>query len=234
MSSMRRRVSRPTEKCSKPIAHTVAENDNLRDEYSALFADVPSSIDFATEALELEPDAVNFWLGNERSVTSLHKDNYENVYVQVRGQKHFTLLPPIEIACVNESHVPFARYQPPSEHDLQLTPKIYADRDPIPVPLWDPTQPDVRASAYSDCSQAMSVTLNEGDMMYLPALWYHRVAQGNGEEGFSCSINYWYDMEFSGGFWAQNAFVRDVVVAKKKEVNYPGFHDGIRTHQTST
>lgn len=50
---------------------------------------------------------------------------------------------------------------------------------------------------------------------------YHKVCQGNGTEGFSCSVNYWYDMDFGGSFWSNNAFLRDLVNAKAREVPYP-------------
>ena len=68
-------------------------------------------IDWARIALQQEPEAINLWLGTERSVTALHKDNYENVYVQVIGQKHFVLLPPIEGPCVNETVMPQGVYE---------------------------------------------------------------------------------------------------------------------------
>lgn len=181
---------------------------------------MPPDIPFFTEALEGDIDGINFWLGNERSTTSLHKDNYENCYVQIRGQKHFTLLPPVSMPCVNETALPFARF------DETLRPVPNAGNEPIPVPTWDPDQPDVRPTKYSPLAQPLKVTLNEGDMMYLPAMWYHKVQQGNGDEGFSCSVNYWYDMEFAGGFWTSNAFVRDVYNAKAKEVDYPDLETG--------
>lgn len=163
----------------------------MPDEYASLAKDVPTHIAFAMEALDQDPDAVNFWLGDERSVTSLHKDNYENIYVQIRGQKHFTLLPPIEMPCVNETPTPFARYVPIEDGSEDLTVQVNKGIDPIPVPLWDPEEPEVRQTVYSKHSKPLRVTLNEGDMMYLPAMWYHRVAQGNGDEGFACSVNYW-------------------------------------------
>jgi len=31
------------------------------------------------------PDATNLWIGDERSVTSFHKDHYENIYCVIRG-----------------------------------------------------------------------------------------------------------------------------------------------------
>jgi jumonji domain-containing protein 7 len=43
----------------------------------------------------------------------------------------------------------------------------------------------------------MKFILNEGDMLYLPALWYHRVTQS--EE--TISVNYWYDFNFLSPNW---------------------------------
>jgi hypothetical protein len=86
------------------------ENDNLREEYSELYRDVAKDIPWARIALGQDPDAINLWVGNSRSVTALHKDNYENIYCQVMGAKHFVLLPPVEMACVNEKELPSASY----------------------------------------------------------------------------------------------------------------------------
>lgn len=170
------------------------ENDNLRNEYSSLFADVPRDIPFARIALQPDhagavgPDAVNFWLGSSRSTTSLHKDNYENVYVQVLGRKHFTLLPPVEAACVNERAVPAGRYVPrkrsreggAEERDGELEEEDLCDlRVEMARPermvnwaLWDPDLPAVRPTAFSGLSRPVRVTLEPGDMLYLPAMWW--------------------------------------------------------------
>ena len=86
------------------------ENDNLRGEYSELYKDVAKDIPWARIALGQDPDAINLWIGNSRSVTALHKDNYENIYCQVIGSKHFVLIPPLEVACVNERQLPSATY----------------------------------------------------------------------------------------------------------------------------
>jgi jumonji domain-containing protein 7 len=224
----------------KPTRYLQTQNDNLRSEYLTLFNNVPKSIPFANIALEKSPDAINFWLGNSHSVTALHKDNYENIYVQVRGQKHFVLLPPVESVCVNERAVLAATYGPrdassnengtgadetplsrsgrnETEHadtDLNdLVPHITHPTTYTPFALWDPdsaSSPDNRSTPFSDLSQPLRVTLNEGDMLYLPALWYHKVSQSCSEEGICCAVNYWYDLEFGGGFWSMANFVRGV------------------------
>lgn len=156
------------------IAHCRIENDNLREEYVRLFRDVPKDIAFARIALQKQADAINMWIGNERSVTSMHKDNYENIYVQIRGQKHFILLSPIEMPCVNEQPLPQARYRPESksghEPDEKLIIETSEDEELLPVPTWDVDKPEKRATTYSYLAKPLRVTLFEGDMLYLPAM----------------------------------------------------------------
>jgi len=86
------------------------ENDNLRDEYAQLYKDVEPDIAWARIALQQEPDAINLWIGNSRSVTALHRDNYENIYCQIIGRKHFVLLAPVETPCINERMLTPATY----------------------------------------------------------------------------------------------------------------------------
>ena len=80
---------------TRPASETTTEYTgqsgvlDLRNEYNPLFADIPPTLPFARIALPNPPDAINLWLGNSHSTTSLHKDNYENIYVTIRGSKHF-------------------------------------------------------------------------------------------------------------------------------------------------
>lgn len=204
------------------------QNDNLRGEYATLFSDVPESISWARIALENNPDAINFWLGNSASTTALHKDNYENIYVQVLGKKHFVLLPPVETPCVNEKAVLAATYA----HGTALGSDICKTEDMVvkidgaeegeeetyvPFATWDPDRPEEHTTPFSRYAQPLRVTLEEGDMLYLPALWFHKVSQSCNKDGLCCAVNYWYDLDFSGGFWASNVFVRGVGLLEQQE-----------------
>ncbi|WPG99538.1 Clavaminate synthase-like protein [Acrodontium crateriforme] len=206
------------------VKYAQTQNDNLRDEYSRLSQDVPDDIPFARIALGQSADAINVWIGNQRSTTALHKDNYENIYVQIRGEKHFTLLPPCEMACVNEQMVLKGRYTTTTSTNADkpnFTIQKALTSAPIPTAIWDPEAPTKNQTPYSHLSQPIRLTLHAGDMLYLPAMWYHQVRQSCGDEGFCCAVNYWYDMEFAGAFWATNGFVRDVVREQAMRVRYP-------------
>lgn len=51
-------------------------------------------------------------------------------------------------------------------------------------------------------------------MLYLPALWFHRVSQesGFGPDGApgpaAIAVNWWYDMKLEGHLWSLAGFVR--------------------------
>ncbi|KAG0007850.1 JmjC domain-containing protein 7 [Entomortierella chlamydospora] len=87
------------------VRYIQLQNGNLMTEYEELLGDVPSDISFASEALAKQPDAVNFWYGDERSTTSLHKDHYENIYGVIAGRKIFTLIPPTEQYCLHGKEI---------------------------------------------------------------------------------------------------------------------------------
>ncbi|KAI9158802.1 Bifunctional peptidase and (3S)-lysyl hydroxylase [Paramyrothecium foliicola] len=186
------------------------ENDNLRDEYVALLPDAQKDIPFARIALGREPEAVNLWIGNSKSITAAHRDNFENIYVQIAGRKHFVLLPALCHPCMNEKLLRPATYIRCDDGELSLQ----MDHESVPVPFatWDPDRPEVNAAALSHLARPVRITLQPGDMLYLPATWYHKVTQScaEGDEGFVVAINYWYDMEFSGPLHPLTAFVRSM------------------------
>ena len=77
------------------------QNDCFRTELPSLYAAtkraIPKSLAFAEEAFGTgPPEAINLWMGDERSVSSMHKDPYENLFYVASGEKLFTLCPPAD------------------------------------------------------------------------------------------------------------------------------------------
>lgn len=141
------------------------------------------------------------------------------------------LISPLEVVCVEERTLPAATYQPDGEGGLELVP----DEPKSEVQCWptvDPDEPLKKAGVWWRYCRPLRVSLEPGDMLYLPAMWYHKVSQECGEEGICCAVNYWcvfysvgykvslmilgrYDMEYSGPFYSTISFVRNLIPALK-------------------
>ena len=137
---------------------------------------------FQADASKLQ--AVNIWIGNRNSTTVLHRDNYENIYCQIVGSKSFALLPPLATACIKERFLSTATF----DAALNIVPDNPCTE--VPCALWDPDKPSENTTQFSHLSKPIRARLDPGDVLYLPALWYHKVTQDNSEEGICCSINY--------------------------------------------
>lgn len=56
---------------SGPVPYIQKQNSNLTTDFSELLEDVDlQTIQFAYEAFNKQPDAINFWMGDERAITS--------------------------------------------------------------------------------------------------------------------------------------------------------------------
>ncbi|KAJ3090121.1 JmjC domain-containing protein 7 [Physocladia obscura] len=62
-------------------------------------------------------------------------------------------------------------------------------------------------AASGSLSTVLTVTLMAGDMLYLPALWSHKVEQGR---GITVAINYWYDMKFGTPVFLMHQLLRGI------------------------
>ncbi|ORY91719.1 cupin-like domain-domain-containing protein [Leucosporidium creatinivorum] len=214
-------LSNPT---ADPVYYLQSQNGNLGGEYEALLRDVGAEgPSFAREVFAQDPDACNLWIGDQRSVTSLHKDPYENIYLVIRGSKTFTLLPPAEFYCLHEQIYPHATYNftPPSTFSItSTTPSLTLPWIPV-----DPHSPDLARYPRFAHARPIELTLQKGDMLYLPALWFHRVAQDVGDSPASAqgvegekqratiAVNWWYDMDMSSPLWSFCSFLRKATLA---------------------
>ncbi|KAF5363697.1 hypothetical protein D9756_000620 [Leucocoprinus leucothites] len=171
-----------------------ANNGHSLSEFEPLRDDVPSEVSWCSEALDRYPDAVNLWIGDGRSATSIHSDPYENIYTVVRGEKRFTLLPPSDGWCLKERLYPHATYtRPSSSNSFEVIPL-----QNVPPVRWssilDPDLPNALPPGIAP----IQIRLRPGEALYLPTGWWHYVQQA---KETTIAINWWYDMEMRGMHW---------------------------------
>jgi jumonji domain-containing protein 7 len=180
------------------IPYLSSQNDNLRREMKVLAATLPSGLDWASHAFGCSPETVNIWIGDERSLSSLHRDHVENIYCVLHGEKTFTLLPPSDIACLHEAEFQPARYQYIGE-EWKIIPLTSEDKV-----KWVPVDPDAadddpRSSSSFPRAKYISpvrCVVRAGECLYIPALWFHQVSQ----LGQCVAVNYWHDMQFDNRY----------------------------------
>lgn len=182
------------------------QQDNcLRALFPELLEDVDPLLPWADEVFGSRPEAVNLWIGGKDSVTTFHKDHYENMYAVIAGSKTFYLLPPCDSYRLSICEWPLAFYSPSQEpSDLGFAPlRLQKLQDAAPV-KWSPADPRSLTSCRpkhlpkinpSDPPPLVAKVL-PGEILYLPSLWHHFVEQDASPESACIAVNLWYDMAF--------------------------------------
>jgi jumonji domain-containing protein 7 len=151
------------------------------------------------------------------------------MYCVIKGRKYFTLLPPADVACLYEREFKSVRYRHERSLsgsdtvDVDATAKFHAkypehrawfivaspgtgDTPWIPV---DPLNIDTETFPLAAQLHPLECVVEEGQVLYLPAMWYHRATQLEP----TISVNYWHDMEFDCKYVYYN-FVKSLAPSK--------------------
>lgn len=186
------------------VVYYSRQNDCLRTELKPLWdlGLFPSTFEFAEKAFGTgPPDAVNLWIGNQDAVSSMHKDHYENLFYVLSGEKVFTLCPPADAPFLHLDEYDSGRFVTKgAESGWAVEPD-----DPPQRVKW--IEPDVTRLKHDNGyarrfpllrhTHPLQVRVRQGEMLYLPSLWFHHVTQTCETVG----INYWFDMRFDTPLW---------------------------------
>ena len=135
------------------------QNSNLTEEWVDVLQDV-EEIQWATKAFGKSPDAVNFWMGDSRAVTSTHKDPYENIYCVVKGFKDIILFPPSDIPWLPYKLCDQAIYKKDQNGSFVI--ETLEDTPQLPWIAVDPLNPDFNEfPEYKVIQYKLDINLNE-------------------------------------------------------------------------
>lgn len=188
------------------VYYLQSQNGNLNSDtpLTPLLKDLPKNISFAEDILG-SPEAINIWIGTSASVTSTHRDPYENLYLVLKGSKTFTLYAPVDEVALCSQQVCTGRFvYDADEKDFS----VEMDHPPAKIP-WIPIDPllpyEELVAKYPmyRYAQPQRVRVQEGQILYLPAGFFHHVEQDSGtwDDGSIApciAVNYWYDQDYEG------------------------------------
>ncbi|WP_434699951.1 cupin-like domain-containing protein [Pseudomonas sp. D1-1] len=114
------------------------------------------------------------WIGPKGTLTPLHRDDTDNLFAQVWGQKTFTLAAP--------------------HHREALGTWSTAPQGGLDGCDFNPDAPDYEHFPHARNVTFLRVTLEAGDLLFLPEGWFHQVES----VATSLSVNFWVN---SGRGW---------------------------------
>lgn len=100
-------------------------------------------------------NAPRWWVGPKGAGLKLHRDLVDNFLYQVKGSKRITLYAPSETPCLYPLVIGGNPFYEPSK--------------------VDPEQPDYETYPEARHARSVMCDLHAGEMLYLPAGWWHRV-----------------------------------------------------------
>ncbi|XP_069011081.1 HSPB1-associated protein 1 homolog isoform X1 [Embiotoca jacksoni] len=133
------------------------------------------------------------WIGTERANTPCHLDSYGcNLVLQVQGRKRWHLFPPDDTANLYPTRIPYEESSVFSQVDV--------------------VHPDLRRFPAFKRARAHIVTLQPGQVLYVPRHWWHYVES---VDPITVSVNSWIELEVDDVARVSEAVTKTVVSAIK-------------------
>uniref|UniRef100_A0A096LPU6 Hspb associated protein 1 n=1 Tax=Poecilia formosa TaxID=48698 RepID=A0A096LPU6_POEFO len=133
------------------------------------------------------------WIGTQGANTPCHLDTYGcNLVLQVQGRKRWHLFPPEDTAKLYPTRIPY--------EESSVFSQVHVLR------------PDPRKFPQFQGARAHTVTLEPGQVLYVPRHWWHYVES---IDPITVSVNSWIELEVDDAARVSEAVTRTVVCALK-------------------
>ena len=179
-----------------------SNTNNFKKQYPELAKDVNmNGFDFISS---FKIDSVNMWMGGKGCKSPVHNDYLENLFCVVRGQKTMLLFHPLDSVYMYESRFRKGHFEKKKDGSWYIK-----ETNPLRHQEWvavDPEAPDHERHPLFRYANPIEVTINEGDMLYLPHSWYHLVKQDVDDEGKCIAVNLWFSYDEGEEPWHYDLF----------------------------
>ncbi|XP_040912550.1 HSPB1-associated protein 1 homolog [Toxotes jaculatrix] len=133
------------------------------------------------------------WIGTEGANTPCHLDSYGcNLVLQVQGRKRWHLFPPEDTSKLYPTRIPYEESSVFSQVDV--------------------LHPDLRRFPDFQRARVHTVTLQPGQVLYVPRHWWHYVES---VDSITVSVNSWIELEVDDVARVNEAVTKAVVCAIK-------------------
>jgi lysine-specific demethylase 8 len=129
------------------------------------FAPIADHYRFPDVMTDRVGDEIRLWIGGKGQKSTIHNDSNHGFNAQVYGRKSFVLFPP-------------------DQHPYLYTVRI-SDDTWVSQVEWE--NPDLAKHPLFPSAEGFEVTLDVGDMLYIPAFWWHSAKA----DSISINLNIW-------------------------------------------
>ena len=136
-----------------------------------LFPRLEKDIEFPEYVQKKLLNSMNFWIGSGGNITPLHCDRSDNLLAQLKGRKQIVLFAPGQTNFL----YPFPAYS-----KIARLSQIDIDRPDFKK------FPKFQKAKFSEC------VLEPGEMLFIPAFWWHQVYSLDNKELPLISVNFWW------------------------------------------
>lgn len=157
-----------------------------------------------SQALNHMEHSAHLWIGQSDTHTSLHFDEYDNIFLQIYGEKSILLFPPKDSPFLNPC-------KPNKETGLR---NIHRSHISCTDMLDHVNHPSNRTTPYH-------VHVQPGDALYIPKGWWHEV---RGLSKPTISVNYWFLKQVEGNpyidtLFSQKSWLKSSLTEKQNAIN---------------
>jgi len=168
---------------------------NLEHSFEFLSKEIPPPPEVGSSLLYKRTD---LWLGSH-TFSTLHFDNYENLFAQLVGEKEFLLCPPGDSRFLVDGRLRKAYARWSSEggaHRFERTDRGLSDETVLNYAAYDVDNPPAEYAERAARLRRTVVRVREGEVLYLPFGWWHQVRAFPADHGLCASAASFFEPFF--------------------------------------